>query len=624
MSANKEKNTEQQIKLLVESTDDLIWYIDSGFRLVYGNKSFQNYFSCGHGFGLDKSLVTIDGDVTYDDWRKYYGRVLNNLEKFSAEVKITKENKTRIIECLFNPVLMNGQKISGVVIVGRDITDYKNIEFGLLESEFLLNETQLLSSIGGWNWNIKNSTMHWTKELFRLHDLSPDTEINTTTGLITNFINCYEESDRRRVSAAFRKCREKGEPYDLELRFTTLKGRKIWIRTFAKPVVENGQVLQITGYIMDITKQKRAENALRASESKFRSLVEQASEMLFFHNLEGKIVDVNQAAVKQTGYSREELLNLTVYDIDPDSGKRKDKINFWDVIQNSDKCVIETLHRRKDGTVYTAEVTLGKIFYDNEYYILALARDISERKRIEEEILRSREDLIKMNAEKDKFFSIIAHDLRTPFTAFLGYTELIAEELHTMTLDEIQNMVNIIRKSAASLYGLLENLLQWSRLRRGITVLKAERFNVLNAVKKSIDLSAEAAQNKEIEIIFDIPEKIEVFADIHMFETIIRNLVSNAVKFTNRKGKIFISAYKKNNGKIDISVKDTGIGIKKNMLENLFRLDGKISRKGTEGELSTGLGLILCKEFIEKHNECIKVESEPDVGSTFSFMLPSP
>ena len=229
-----------------------------------------------------------------------------------------------------------------------------------------------------------------------------------------------------------------------------------------------------------------------------------------------------------------------------------------------------------------------------------------------------------MNAEKDKFFSIIAHDLRTPFTAFLGYTELIAEELHTMTLDEIQNMVNIIRKSAASLYGLLENLLQWSRLRRGITVLKAERFNVLNAVKKSIDLSAEAAQNKEIEIIFDVPEKIEVFADIHMFETIIRNLVSNAVKFTNRKGKIFISAYKKNNGKIDISVKDTGIGIKKNMLENLFRLDGKISRKGTEGELSTGLGLILCKEFIEKHNECIKVESEPDVGSTFSFMLPSP
>ena len=383
MSANKEKNTEQQIKLLVESTDDLIWYIDSGFRLVYGNKSFQNYFSCGHGFGLDKSLVTIDGDITYDDWRKYYGRVLNNLEKFSAEVKITKENKTRIIECLFNPVFMNGQEISGVVIVGRDITDYKNIEFGLLESEFLLNETQLLSSIGGWNWNIKNSTMHWTKELFRLHDLSPDTEINTTTGLITNFINCYEESDRRRVSAAFRKCREKGEPYDLELRFTTLKGRKIWIRTFAKPVIENGQVLQITGYIMDITKQKRAENALRTSESKFRSLVEQASEMLFFHNLEGKIVDVNQAAVKQTGYSREELLNLTVYDIDPDSGKRKDKINFWDVIQNSDKCVIETLHRRKDGTVYTAEVTLGKIFYDNEYYILALARDISERKRIE-------------------------------------------------------------------------------------------------------------------------------------------------------------------------------------------------------------------------------------------------
>jgi PAS domain S-box-containing protein len=624
MSADKDTKSENQIKLLVESTDDLIWYIDSRCRLVYGNKSFHNYLSDGHNFGLNASPDNAKGDITYEEWRTYYGKVLNNSEKFSAEVRITKDNKPHIIECLFNPLFRNGKEISGVVIVGRDITDYKNTEFGLLESEFLLNETQLLSSIGGWNWNIKNSTMHWTKELFRLHDLSPDTEINTTTGLITNYINCYEESDRRRIISAFRKCREKGEPYDIELPFTSLKGKKIWIRTFAKPVIEKGQVVQIIGYMMDITKQKRAENALRASESKFRSLVEQASEILFLHNLEGKIVDVNQAAVRQTGYSREELLKLSVYDIDPDADKRKDKINFWDALKNSDKSIIETRHKRKDGSIYIAEVTLGKIFFDNEYYILALARDISERKRIEEEILKSRENLIKMNAEKDKFFSIIAHDLRTPFTAFLGYTELIAEELHTMTLDEIQNMINIIRKSAANLYGLLENLLQWSRLRRGITVLKPERFNVLSAVKKSIDLAAEAAQNKEIEIIYDIPEKVEVFADIHMFETIVRNLVSNSVKFTNRKGKIFISAYKNNHGKVEISVKDTGIGIEKNMLGNLFSLDGKINRKGTEGELSTGLGLILCKEFIDKHNESINVESEPDKGSTFSFTLPPP
>lgn len=619
------KNITGVLNIIIENTDDLIWSVDTDYCLTYGNESFNKYTESVLKRRLKPGDSILQENLfsgITEKMKSNYDRALINGEKFSTEIITELSHNNRVMDCLFIPVYSSGKRITGVIVTGRDITKYKKTEYILKESEYLLNETQLLSSIGGWDWDIKNNKIYWTKELYRLHDLSPDAEINSSTGLITNYLDCYPAKERKMVKEAFHRCCEKGEPYDMELQFKTLKGRKIWIRTFAKPFTENGKVIKAAGYIMDITRQKRAESALRASERKFRSLVEQAGEMMFFHNSEGIILDVNQAAVNQTGYSRDELLNMSVYDIDPDADIRQDKVNFWELLKDTDKKTFETRHKRKDGIIYTAEITIGKIQFDNDFYILALARDITERKKNEEEILKSREDLIRINAEKDKFFSIIAHDLRTPFTAFLGYTELIAEEMHKMTIDEIHNMINIIRKSASNLYALLDNLLQWSRLQRGITTLKPERFNLLTTIQKSIDLSAEAAKNKGIEIEYSLNNAEEIYADINMFETIIRNLVSNAVKFTNRGGKIFISAGLKDNNKAEISVKDTGIGISKKLQEKIFHLDGKMNRKGTEGELSTGLGLILCKEFIEKHGEKIRIESEEGKGSTFSFTMP--
>ncbi|MBN1632670.1 MAG: PAS domain S-box protein [Ignavibacteria bacterium] len=625
MTGNNSTGSADILRDLIENTDDIIWSVDTNYCLIYGNKSFHKYTESILNRRLKPGDTVFRKDLPpeiIDEIKILYDRALIKGEKFSTGLITGLSQNNLSIDCLFIPLHSPSGKIIGAIMTGRDIAKYKKNEEILKQSEYLLNETQLLSSIGGWNWDIKNDKMYWTKELFRLHDLDFNTEINTSTGLITNYIDCYPENDRTKVRETFRKCCREGEPYDFETQFTTLKGRKIWIRSFARPIIVKGEVVKATGYVMDITKQKRAEIALRTSERKFRNLVEQAGEMMFLHNSEGFILDVNQAAVNQTGYSRDELLNLSVYDIDPDAGIRHDKINFWELLKDTDKKTFETRHKRKDGSIYPAEITIGKIQFDDDFYILALARDISERKKTEEEILKSRENLIRMNAEKDKFFSIMAHDLRTPFTAFLGYTELIAEELHTMTLEEIQNMINIIRKSASNLYSLLDNLLQWSKLQRGVTTLKPERFNLLSTIRKSIDSSAESANNKKIEIIYSVPERTEIYADIHMFESIMRNLVSNAVKFTNRGGQILISARLKDGKKAEISVKDTGIGINKNILEKMFHLDGNISRKGTEGELSTGLGLILCKEFIEKHGEKISIESEEGKGSTFSFTMP--
>ena len=180
-----------------------------------------------------------------------------------------------------------------------------------------------------------------------------------------------------------------------------------------------------------------------------------------------------------------------------------------------------------------------------------------------------------------------------------------------------------MRTSATNLYSLLGNLLEWSRMQRGLTTFVPSSFQLMQRISESMVYVLESAVKKEISISYDIPENLEVYADKNMIGGIIRNLVSNAVKFTPKGGKITISAKSGSYNSIEISIKDSGIGMNTNMIEHLFRLDVNTSRTGTEGEYSTGLGLILCKDFIEKHGGKLWIESEPGKGSTFRFTLPA-
>ncbi len=231
-------------------------------------------------------------------------------------------------------------------------------------------------------------------------------------------------------------------------------------------------------------------------------------------------------------------------------------------------------------------------------------------------------ELLELNATKDKFFSIIAHDLRSPFNGFLGLTQIMAEELPSLTMKELQEIAVDMRISATNLFRLLENLLHWSSMQQGKIPFKPEVTKLIKVVDESVTMIRESAKNKSIDIIIDIPNDTTVFADSNMLQTVIRNLFSNAVKFTHKGGKITISAKAKDGKNIEIAVKDSGIGMSPSLIENLFRLDVKTNRIGTEDEPSSGLGLLLCKDFIEKHDGKLLVESEEDKGSTFYFTMP--
>lgn len=232
-------------------------------------------------------------------------------------------------------------------------------------------------------------------------------------------------------------------------------------------------------------------------------------------------------------------------------------------------------------------------------------------------------ELKKINLTKDKFFSIIAHDLKGPMGGFTGMTELLAEQSKHMTMQEIQEYLGLLRDTSNNLFQLLENLLQWSRVQQGEIPFNPDIINLRSMINLNIRLNDELARHKGIKITTEIPDHLSVNADENMLQTILRNHISNALKFTPAGGQVTITAQPVNDNFIEIAVTDSGIGMSREMIDKLFRLDARIGRPGTNGEPSTGLGLLLCKEFIEKHGGTIRVESETDKGSRFIFTVPS-
>lgn len=245
-----------------------------------------------------------------------------------------------------------------------------------------------------------------------------------------------------------------------------------------------------------------------------------------------------------------------------------------------------------------------------------------ELKRSRDIIKTQNQKLQDLNATKDKFFSILAHDLKNPFNALLGFSELLYKRFDTLTDESKKEFITFLYHSSKKGYNLLTNLLEWGRSQSGHIELKQEIVDIGILVEDTIDLFHFNAEKKDIHLENKIPVETLLFADRHMTETIIRNLISNAIKFTSQEGKVSIY-HELETSFSRISVKDSGIGISEENQKKLFRIDTTITTSGTELESGTGLGLILCKEFIEKHGGTISCTSDEGKGSTFSFTLPT-
>jgi signal transduction histidine kinase len=241
--------------------------------------------------------------------------------------------------------------------------------------------------------------------------------------------------------------------------------------------------------------------------------------------------------------------------------------------------------------------------------------------RAEQELKESEKQLQQLNADKNLFISILSHDMRSPFTVILGYSELLLENIRKIDINEIENFANNINTAAQNTYNLLEDILMWARTQQGRIPFKPQKLSFADICRNILEILDQKADSKNITINLNAPEGTNIFADVDMLKTIMRNLVSNAIKFTNKNGTINISAVE-NSENVTISVTDTGIGIEPGSLTKLFDISQNHTTRDLSGEKGTGLGLVLCKEFIEKHGGKIWVESEQGKGSEFKFTMP--
>jgi len=389
------------------------------------------------------------------------------------------------------------------------------------------------------------------------------------------------------------------------------------------PVITDGEICGVSALSINITDRKFAEQQLKETSTNMMAIMENTSEHIWAINTNYEIIFANTIFVSafedSFGVKLEPGTNIIDSLIEPLRPIWKQRYDR--ALKNERFTFIDQIDIGNGHFVYVEVLMNPMLVEDNIVGASVFANDITERKTAEFKLKENEKRLEKLNKNKDKFFSIIAHDLKGPFNSILGLSELLCHQINEGKLDDVAHYSKIIQYSSNHAVNLLSNLLEWSRSQSGIIEFNPKQFEFNNLVKEEIKGLESLAQQKSITIHNKSQQSLYVFADYNMLSTVMRNLISNAIKFTQNKGIIEITTIIESN-ELTVSVRDNGIGIEKDIIKKLFAIDKNHSTPGTENESGTGLGLILCQEFIEKHNGQIWVESKINEGSTFSFSLP--
>ncbi|WP_299579040.1 PAS domain S-box protein [uncultured Sunxiuqinia sp.] len=484
---------------------------------------------------------------------------------------------------------------------------YKNVSL----SEARLRQAEIASKSGNWELHLDDMSILGSRGAMKIYGVDRD-HFNYQT--IKEFpLPEY----RTELDQALKNLLHQSKPYKVEFKIKAADTGQIkHIHSTATYDREKGIIF---GIIQDITDRKKQEEAIQKSEANYRHLLEMAPDAFFQGNSKGDFIIVNDKACELTGYSQKELLQMNMKDLFASSQLNQNPLRY-DRLKSGESLKIERELKQKNGNCIAVEMS-SRAMDDGTYQ--SFIRDISQHKQAQQVLQDNEIRLRELNATKDKLFSIIAHDLKSPFNSIIGFSSLLADKVEIQNFTGIGKYVQIIQQSAQNAMDLLLNLLEWSRSQTGRTQYNPEQTDCVSLIEEATLLLSDVAEQKSISLVKDLPLKAPVYADHYMISTILRNLITNAIKFTKPGGQVTISA-QQNAKEVTITVADNGIGMEPDALQKLFRLEESFSTPGTVNEMGTGLGLILCKEFVEKHQGKITVESEPGKGSRFQFTIPNP
>lgn len=606
------RESEENYRVITQSTLDIIFIIDKFGKQLFFNESVEKILGYRVEELIGRSFSELVPLERLPDCLSDLKNIFSSDKTFNFSTQIYHKNGYLVdVEICGQLVKLKGENVAQGTIT--DITGRKRAEEELKRS---LNRNQALLGANPDMMFLFNSNC----KIVDFHSESHDqllVEPEIFLGKLLDDILPHEVLGitQQKVESVLATGNPDYSTYEMEI------GGKL--RYFESRYVPCGQS-EVLSIVRDITDQRLAEIALQLTKESYLDIFNSVSEAIYVMDESGSFIDVNKGAEKMYLSSQEEIIGQSLQTVAAPLLNNLDEIQSLinQVKETGEPAFFDFWVERKNGEIFPKEVIVNKGKYFGKDVLIITARDITEKKQEEERMKFKNEELLNLNAEKDKFFSIVAHDLRSPFNSFLGLTQIMAEDLQSLSMSQIQNIALSMSKSANNLYALLENLLAWSRLQRGMTSFDPKSFLLVPKITESLELVCEMANRKGIETAINMQEDLVVFADQNMLESTIRNVALNAVKFTSKGGKITISARSASRNSIEISVRDTGIGMSSDILGKLFHIDEHISRVGTEGEASTGLGLLLSRDFIEKHGGRIWAESEEGKGSTFFFTFP--
>jgi len=382
-------------------------------------------------------------------------------------------------------------------------------------------------------------------------------------------------------------------------------------------------ILRVDRELRNEIRLKKAEQDLRQRESYLSAIIENHPGLVCLKNNEGRILMVNNGFASFWGFNKaDEIIGKTALEVLPRGYAEKLLATETLVLRKKEPVFLE-LPIFNDGhtkwfVTYKSPVMNGG---GSPIGTVEISIDITQRKEAEEKIKENEKRLLELNSDKDRFMSILAHDLKSPFNCVIGLSEILMEQVESKNLEGIGKYAKTIMESSQQVMELLSNLMEWSRSQTGRMAFNPEPTNLECLINEIRNLFNEMACQKSINLSSMVDSLIKINLDRAMIGTVLRNLITNAIKFTPYGGSVKVSA-SGNKEEITVKVADNGIGIPKSIQKRLFRIDENYTTPGTNNEQGSGLGLLLCKEFVEKHGGRIWIESEPGMGSTFYFSLP--
>ncbi|SDB09023.1 PAS domain S-box-containing protein [Desulfonatronum thiosulfatophilum] len=619
-----QKKCEKQYRLMFLNAPMPYQALDEQGNFLEVNQTFLDVL----GYSRDELVGKNFGDFLHPDWKDHFRE---NFPRFKAvgevlgvEFEMIKKDGSTIL------IFLNGKiqhdehgRFLRTHCIFQDVTKQKQAENDLRVSEERFRLSMDATSDGVWDWDIQTGQVYYSPGYARILGYD-STDIPTH---VNSWLDLIHSEDREEAFKRNLDCIENRiESFAVEFRMRSRDGAWKWIlgRGRAASRDASGRATRMIGTHQDITERKRAEKEIR----RIKTMLERAGSMALFG---GWSVDVAEGRLYVSGQAAE------IYRVEPGETLTLEEaieryVPEWReaVGEAFTKCVKEGLPfdmeveiiNKRDNRIWIRKS--GEAIRNESGEIIRLEgamQDITDRVQDKEALVRNNQQLQKALDEKDKFFSIIAHDLKSPLAGFMALTKMLTEEFTTLPLKDLRQMIYELAQATETMFNLLKNLLEWSLMQRGLLTYNPVICLLADPIEHIVELFQTTAGNKNVVLQSELDQNLLVCADMQMLNTIIRNLISNAIKFSMSGGTIFISAVRDKDMAV-VTVQDNGVGMDEEHLSNLFILTRKKSLRGTQGELGTGLGLLLCKDFVAKHGGRIWVESQPGKGSTFSFALP--